>query len=678
MCVCVCVCVCLKESEDFSDYQLQKLIKQSQLTGKIESLRKEMNQKVSGDISYALGDDYYGEVIEARRVVSEDAAHYILIKGLTRKQQIAEAERCKARRLLREEKWSEQNPDAENSSLDTEEQMVEEKVCDADEAEVKRDVKVSEENVSDSDEAEVKMGVKASSTRRRIHSDDEMSDDDKQQKSRRERRGKALVTRDGLRSVAKKGRSKPKMKTVTVSDDEEGDMKGKDKSTARRVMEVDAEDDIPVEDKKTRIHVRDKGIVVDDEEDDRLVEGKSKPTVKRDIASDNEEDDTPVSEAGWDERNPAAVLKVDTGEADLSEQSLESHSLSTGACDGANSLLKNTEQIPDTEDNTTKNETEETFDQPSTVQTEEESHFIETRQRLLTEEEDLMKAKEAKMAALMKSLERRTQVAGSPSGERKSSMEEEPSTQDTREKLLQQEEELMKEKELKMAALLKSVEKRSQLQSQSSQNSLKSEKELDSDRSRLDQESKEGKAEQTPCGFLEDVVDLERRTVLRKSKSRSANKAAPLKSSTSSKPLPFPALTVDYLEDVDTMLKISQNSSGICTAQNETDTNSVPVMEVPASLTMTSATSDKGEEGRTQVVKHAKVKGDGEDSVKSESVRGNVPSQDSLSRTGGFPSRTGKRVASERLDGKAAKKQAREASPPARIHQNNAEDSEGL
>ena len=179
-------------------------------------------------------------------------------------------------------------------------------------------------------------------------------------------------------------------------------------------MEVDAEDDIPVEDKETRIHVRDKGIVVDDEEDDRLVEGKSKPTVKRDIASDNEEDDTPVSEAGWDERNPAAVLKVDTGEADLSEQSLESHSPSTGACDGANSLLKNTKQIPDTEDNTTKNETEETFDQPSTVQTEEESHFIETRQRLLTEEEDLMKAKEAKMAALMKSLERRTQVAGSP------------------------------------------------------------------------------------------------------------------------------------------------------------------------------------------------------------------------------------------------------------------------
>ena len=93
-------CVCSKESEDFSDYQLKKLIKQSQLSGKIESLRKEMNQKVSGDISYALGDDYYGEVVEARRVASEDAAHYILIKGLTRKQQIAEAERCKARRLM--------------------------------------------------------------------------------------------------------------------------------------------------------------------------------------------------------------------------------------------------------------------------------------------------------------------------------------------------------------------------------------------------------------------------------------------------------------------------------------------------------------------------------------------------------------------------------------------------
>lgn len=82
-----------QDAEDFSSFQLKKLIKQSKLTGKIESIRKEMNARTSGDIAYALGDDYYGEVVEARRVVSEEAAHYILIKGLTKRQQIEEANR---------------------------------------------------------------------------------------------------------------------------------------------------------------------------------------------------------------------------------------------------------------------------------------------------------------------------------------------------------------------------------------------------------------------------------------------------------------------------------------------------------------------------------------------------------------------------------------------------------
>jgi hypothetical protein len=74
--------VVIQESEDFSDYQLRKLMKQSKLTGRIETVRKEMNQRVTGDITYALGDDYYGEVVESQRVVSEDAAHIILIKGI--------------------------------------------------------------------------------------------------------------------------------------------------------------------------------------------------------------------------------------------------------------------------------------------------------------------------------------------------------------------------------------------------------------------------------------------------------------------------------------------------------------------------------------------------------------------------------------------------------------------
>ena len=711
-----------------------------------------MNQKVSGDISYALGDNYYGEVVEARRVASEDAAHYILIKGLTRKQQIAEAERCKARRLMKEERRLERNPDKVNLSLETVEEM-------------------GEEFFSDSDEVDVK--VDAGSAGGRILSDDETSDEKEQQKSRRERRGKALVTRDGLRSVAKKGKRKPRVKCLTISDDEEdvkcltvsdneedvkcltvsddekddvpvmdkdvaadGRKKGKGKSTKNKMALDDnkedellvqgkckpehGEDDLHVEGKSVSDHNEDDPLVEgksvsdhdeddplvegksvsDHDEKDLLVEGKSKSFHKADgllvegkSTSDHKEDDTAVARVTRDQTNQSALTRVDAGKSDPSKQTLQSSLLSKeaysgvdslfqGTYSGVDSLFQGTEQKPNTEINTPENQTEKTLDPPTALQTVEESHFVETRNRLLTEEEDLMKAKEAKMAALMKSLVKRTQAVGSPPADRNSRAEEELSTQDTRKKLLQQEEELMKEKEVKMAALLKSVEKRSQLQSQSGQSSLKPEKGTSPKRNGPDQDSSEDEAEQASHGFLEDVVDLERQAILRKSRTRSANQAAPVRSkssssSTSSKPLPFPALTVDYLEDVDAMLEIKQDSSEICTALNETDRNNDPVQ--PTMTTATQETSDKVEEGRPEVSKLVKATAVGEGHVKPGPVKGKVPPQDSMLGTGGFPSsRTGKRVASERLEEKATKKQARVVSPPARTLRNNAEDSEGL
>ena len=749
-----------------------------------------MNQKVSGDISYALGDDYYGEVVEARRVASEDAAHYILIKGLTRKQQIAEAERCKARRLMKEERRLERNPGKVNLSLETVEEMGEEKVSDSD---------------------EVDMKVDAGSAGRRILSDDETSDEKEQQKSRRERRGKSLVTRDGLRSAAKKGKRKPRVKCLTVSDDEgdvkcltasadeqdvkwltvsddekddvpvmdkdvaaDGMKKGKGKSTKNKMaLDDDKEDDLLFQGKckpeheEDDLHVEGKSVsdhdendllvegksVSDHDEDDLLVEGKSVSDHDEDdllvegksvsdhdekdllvkgksksfhkagdllvegkSTSDHKEDDTAVARVTRDQTNQSALTRVDAGKSDPSKQTLQSSLLSKeaysgvdslsqgtysgvdslfqGTYSGVDSLFQGTEQKPNTEVNTPENQTEKTLDPPTALQTVEESHFVETRNRLLTQEEDLMKAKEAKMAALMKSLEKRTQAVGSPPADRNSPEEEELSTQDTRKKLLQQEEELMKEKEVKMAALLKSVEKRSQLQSQSGQSSLKPEKGTSPKRNRPDQDSSGDEAEQASHGFLEDMVDLERQAILRKSRTRSANQAALVRSkssssSTSSKPLPFPALTVDYLEDVDAMLEINQDSSEICTALNETDrncesllSNRVSLVGIPVPPTMTTATqetSDKAEEDRPEVTKLAKATAVGEGHGKPGPVKGKVPPQDSMLGRGGFPSsRTGKRIASERLEEKATKKQARVVSPPARTLRNNAEDSEGL
>lgn len=72
----------LKESGDFSQYQLKGLLKKSSLNRHIEHVQKEMNQQHSGDIrSQYENEGGFLKEVETRRVVSEDTSHYILIKG---------------------------------------------------------------------------------------------------------------------------------------------------------------------------------------------------------------------------------------------------------------------------------------------------------------------------------------------------------------------------------------------------------------------------------------------------------------------------------------------------------------------------------------------------------------------------------------------------------------------
>ena len=40
-----------------------------------------MSTKTSADLADSAGDGYLGDEVEGRRIVSEDAAHYVLIKG---------------------------------------------------------------------------------------------------------------------------------------------------------------------------------------------------------------------------------------------------------------------------------------------------------------------------------------------------------------------------------------------------------------------------------------------------------------------------------------------------------------------------------------------------------------------------------------------------------------------
>ncbi|XP_071950328.1 DNA excision repair protein ERCC-5 homolog isoform X2 [Antedon mediterranea] len=75
-----------KEANEFSDFQLNKLLNKNKLNRKLEDIRDEMSRKSSGEIASIL--DVETKSVEARRVVSEDTQHYILVK--TQKQKNAE------------------------------------------------------------------------------------------------------------------------------------------------------------------------------------------------------------------------------------------------------------------------------------------------------------------------------------------------------------------------------------------------------------------------------------------------------------------------------------------------------------------------------------------------------------------------------------------------------------
>ncbi|XP_069735437.1 DNA excision repair protein ERCC-5 [Phaenicophaeus curvirostris] len=74
-------------SDDFSQYQLRGLLKKSSLSRCIENVQKELNQQHSGEIQTQYENEGgFVKEVESRKVVSEDASHYILIKGIQAKE----------------------------------------------------------------------------------------------------------------------------------------------------------------------------------------------------------------------------------------------------------------------------------------------------------------------------------------------------------------------------------------------------------------------------------------------------------------------------------------------------------------------------------------------------------------------------------------------------------------
>ena len=75
------VCVFLPQvANDFSNYQLSKLMKRSKLSQRLEDIRKTL--KSSDTIGIGLGGQSQSCEVEASRIMSSDSAHYILVRGV--------------------------------------------------------------------------------------------------------------------------------------------------------------------------------------------------------------------------------------------------------------------------------------------------------------------------------------------------------------------------------------------------------------------------------------------------------------------------------------------------------------------------------------------------------------------------------------------------------------------
>lgn len=81
----------LQDSQDFSSFQMSKLLKHSKLNNRLDVLKKELNKKQTKSLSLYYGKNFndYDEVI-SQRVMSEDSSHYVLAKRNLAKKKAAE------------------------------------------------------------------------------------------------------------------------------------------------------------------------------------------------------------------------------------------------------------------------------------------------------------------------------------------------------------------------------------------------------------------------------------------------------------------------------------------------------------------------------------------------------------------------------------------------------------
>ena len=76
------VSVFFQQSTDFSSFQLEGVLKRGKMNQRLDELRKEMNERTSGELAGIASHDSVDEhtAVKSQKILSEDTAHYILIK----------------------------------------------------------------------------------------------------------------------------------------------------------------------------------------------------------------------------------------------------------------------------------------------------------------------------------------------------------------------------------------------------------------------------------------------------------------------------------------------------------------------------------------------------------------------------------------------------------------------
>ena len=91
-----------QQAGNFSSFQLEGVLKRGKLNQRLDELRKEMNNRNSGELAGVAPQDSVDKnaAVKSQKILSEDSAHYILIKNNEREPEKDNQEAGKGRSYI--------------------------------------------------------------------------------------------------------------------------------------------------------------------------------------------------------------------------------------------------------------------------------------------------------------------------------------------------------------------------------------------------------------------------------------------------------------------------------------------------------------------------------------------------------------------------------------------------